>query len=261
MATVLKDFKWIGTRAVRPDGVDKVTGRAQYGADFSLPGTLTGKVLRSPHAHAHIKNIDTSNAEALPGVKAIITGNDFSELPSEWVPAGEVQINFRDLSRSIMARDKVLFEGHPVAAVAATSEKIARQALELIKVEYDILPHVIDVEDAMAPDAPILHKDLFTLGIEPTPTKPSNIAKRVDYNGGNIEKGFKEADIIVERSFTTQPVHQGYIEPHASIASASEDGQSTIWTSTQGQYVVRAYCSEVLKLDISSIRVTPSEIG
>lgn len=261
MATALKDYKWVGTRAIRPDGVDKVTGRAKFGADFSLPGMLTGKVLRSPHAHAKIKSIDLKEAESLPGVKAIVTGADFAELPSEWVPAGEVQINFKDLSRSIMARDKVLFEGHPVAAVAATSDKIARQALELIAVDYEILPHVIDVESAMEANAPILHEDLYTVGIDPTPKKPSNIAKRVDYKTGNIKEGFEQADVIIERNFTTQPVHQGYIEPHATVASTSEDGQSTIWTSTQGQYVVRAYCSEVMQLDISSIRVTPSEIG
>ncbi|MBR72681.1 MAG: oxidoreductase [Rhodospirillaceae bacterium] len=261
MATALKDFKWVGTRAVRPDGVEKVTGRAKFGADFSLPGMLIGKVLRSPHAHAKIKSINIEAARTLNGVKAIITGSDFNELPSEWVPAGEVQINFRDLSRSIMARNKVLFEGHPVAAVAATSEIIAREALALIKVEYEILPHVIDVEAAMSPDAPILHEDLFTAGVEPSPKTASNIAKRVDYSSGNIDDGFKEADVIIEKHFTTQPVHQGYIEPHATVASASEDGQCSIWTSTQGQYVVRAYCSEVLQLDISSIRVTPSEIG
>lgn len=261
MATALKDFKWIGKRPVRPDGVDKVTGRAKFGADFSLPGMLVGKLLRSPHAHAKIVSINTAKAEALPGVKAVITSDDFPELPSEWVPAGELQINFRDLSNSLLARGKVLFEGHPLAGVAATTEAIATEALDLIEVEYEVLPHVIDVEDAMKPDAPILHDDIFTAGVEPTPTTASNVFKRVDYSAGDIENGFAAADVIVEHSFTTQPVHQGYLEPHATVASASQDGQSQIWSSTQGHYVVRAYCAKVLGMDISEIRVTASEIG
>ena len=155
-------FKVIGTRPIRHDGVDKVTGRARYGADISLPGMLHAKVLRSPHAHARIKAIDASAALALPGVKAVITGADFPDVPPELVQVGENFINARNLSMNIMARDKVLYDGHAVAAVAATSPHIAEEAVKLIKVEYEVLPHVQSVLAAMKDDAPILHPDLRT---------------------------------------------------------------------------------------------------
>ena len=170
--------RYVGTRTIRPDGVDKVTGRARFGADFNLPGQLIGRVLRSPHPHARIVSIDTSKAEALPGVKAVITRDDFADQPSEFIPAGEMMMNYKDVVRNVMAREKALYEGHAVAAVAATSAAIARRALKLIDVKYEVLPHVIDVVEAMQPDAPLLHDDLFTVGVEPKPDKPSNIAKR-----------------------------------------------------------------------------------
>ena len=136
-------FKWVGTRAVRPDGVDKVTGRAKFGADLHLPNMLVGKVLRSPYAHARILSIDISAAEKLPGVKAIVTREDFSDLESEFVPAGEMMVNYRDITRNVMAREKVLYEGHALAAVAAVNAIVARQALALIQVDYEVLPHVL----------------------------------------------------------------------------------------------------------------------
>ncbi len=120
-----KKLKWVGTRPLRPDGVDKVTGRAKFGADLYLPGMLTGKVLRSPHPHARIISIDTAKAEALPGVKAVVTRDDFHDMESEFVPAGEMLVNYRDMVRNVMAREKVLYDGHAVAAVAATSTAIA----------------------------------------------------------------------------------------------------------------------------------------
>ena len=254
-------FKWVGKRPIRPDGVDKVTGRANFGADFSLPGMLVGKILRSPHAHARITSVDTAKALALPGVKAVVTSADMPELASEWVPAGEMQLNYRDLSDNVLARGKVLYEGHAVAAVAATSAAVAHAALDLIEVDYAPLPHVIDVVEAMAADAPILHEDMVTEGVTPTPEKPSNIAKRIEFTLGDIDAGFAQADIVVEREFTTQPVHQGYIEPQAVVASASEDGHTNVWCSTQGQFQVRALCAKFLDMDISKLRVTPSEIG
>ena len=254
-------LKWVGTRPIRPDGVDKVTGRAQFGADFVLPGMIVGKVLRSPHAHANIRSINIDKAQALPGVKAVITAADFPELVSEFEQAGEVMLNYRDMSCNVMARKKALYDGHAVAAVAATSAEIADRALALIEVDYEVLPHVIDVVEAMEPDAPLLHDDMFTIGVEPTPDKPSNVAKRVEYTLGDIEAGFAAADVIVEREFTTKAVHQGYIEPHAAVASASEDGQCYIWCTTQGQFTVRAYVAKLLGLEISQLRVTPSEIG
>lgn len=255
------ELKVVGTRPIRPDGVDKVTGRARFGADYNLAGQLVGRVLRSPHPHARILRIDVSQAAKLPGVKAIVTRDDFADQPSEFVPAGEMLINYRDLVRNIMAREKVLYEGHAVAAVAATSASIARQALKLIEVDYEILPHVLDVDEAMQPDAPLLHEDLITGGVDPAPTQPSNVAKRVEFVLGDVEKGFAEADVIIEREFKTKPVHQGYIEPHACLATVAEDGQADLWVTTQGHWVVRAHCAKLLGWDISKLRVTATEIG
>ena len=253
--------KWIGTRPVRPDGVDKVTGRARFGADVHLPNMLVGKVLRSPHAHARLKSIDTSRARSLPGVKAVVTRDDFDDLPSEFVPAGEMLVNYRDIVRNVMAREKVLYEGHPVAAVAAVSERAAKEALDLIEVGYEVLPHVMDVEEAMAPDAPLLHEDMITAGVEPAPETPSNVAKVVEFGHGDVEAGFAEADVVVEREFRTRPVHQGYIEPHSCVASFSEDGQAELWCTTQGHFIVRGHCAKLLGMEVSRLRVTASEIG
>lgn len=254
-------LKWVGTRPIRPDGVDKVTGRAKFGADLHLPGMLTGLVLRSPHPHARIKSLDVSQAIALPGVKSVVTRDDFEDQASEFVPAGEMLINYRDLVRNVMAREKVLYEGHAVAAVAATSRKIAKRALKLIQVDYEVLPHVLDPVEARGPDAPLLDDKMFTAGLEEAPVEPSNTSKRVAFFHGDMSKGFAEADITVERTFRTAPVHQGYIEPHACVASVSEDGEAQLWCTTQGQYIVRGHCAKLLGIDIAKIRVTPSEIG
>ena len=256
-----KEFKWVGKRPLRPDGVDKVTGRAKFGADLYLPGMLVGKVLRSPHPHAHIRGIDTRQAAALPGVKAIVTRDDFREMESEFVPAGEMLVNYRDIARNVMARDKVLYEGHAVAAVAATTTSVAMQALALIEVDYEPLPHVMDVVAAMAPEAPLLHEDMITAGVEPAPERPSNVAKRVEFGFGDVAAGFAQADVVVEHEFETAPVHQGYIEPHACVASVSEDGQAELWCTTQGHFVVRSHCARLLDMEVSKLRVTASEIG
>ncbi len=256
-----RPLKIVGTRPLRPDGVDKVTGRARFGADLRLANMLTGKVLRSPHAHARIRSIDVAKALALPGVKAVVTAADFGDLPSEFIPAGEMMVNFRDVTRNIMAREKVLYEGHSVAAVAAIDERVARQALKLIEVDYEVLPHVMDVDEALAPGAPVLHDTMFTIGVEPRPEKASNLAKRVEFVSGDVEAGFAKADVVIERDFLTRPVHQGYIEPHACVASVSEDGQAELWCTTQGQFIVRSFCAKLLGMDMSSLKVTPSEIG
>jgi CO/xanthine dehydrogenase Mo-binding subunit len=254
-------FTTVGTRPIRPDGVDKVTGRAAFGADFVMPGQLTGRIKRSPHAHARIVSIDARKALALPGVKAVVTGKDFPDLASELVEGGEAASNMRDLALNVMARDKALYDGHAVAAVAATSPAIAEEALDLIEVTYEVLPHVIDVEAAMAEGAPLLHDHIFTEGVEPKPEKPSNIAKRHEFKRGDLAAGFAEADVIVEGRYVTKAVHQGYIEPHACVASMGADGQAQVWCSSQGHFMVRTYCAKVLKLEISDIRVTAAEIG
>ncbi len=257
----VKDYKWVGKRPVRPDGIDKVTGRANFSADFSLPGMLHGLILRSSYAHARILSMDFSKALAIPGVKAIISGTDMPLVAMEDAVIGGQPPNFRDLSANLLARDKVLYEGHAIAAVAATSLQIARQALDAIDIEFEVLPHVIDVQKAMEPDAPLLHENQFTQGIEPRPKIPSNIASRYEQVLGDTAAGFAAAEVTVSEEFTTQPVHQGYIELHSCTAQVSADGQAQIWCSSQGQFMIRAFCAHLLGMNISQIRVTPMEIG
>ncbi|MFP6706611.1 MAG: xanthine dehydrogenase family protein molybdopterin-binding subunit [Alphaproteobacteria bacterium] len=256
-----KQFKWVGTRTIRPDGVDKVTGRAMYGADLTLPGMLEGKVVRSPHAHAKIISIDTSKAAAMDGVKAVVTAADMPLADPTPVASGEAMINLRDLSDNVIAREKVLYEGQTVAAVAATSADIAERAAALIEVEYEVLPHVIDVLEAMKDDAPVLHDYMFTGGVKPKPEKASNVANRVEFSLGDIEAGFAAADVVIEKNFTTEPVHQGYIEPHAVVADMGPDGKVDVFCSSQGHFMVRAFVAGLLKIDMSKIKVTAAEIG
>ncbi len=248
-----RNFKAVGTRPLRPDGVEKVTGRAKFGADLSAPGMLVGRFLRSPHAHARIRSIDTSKAAALPGVKAVVTGDSFD--------ITKVSPGNHDTLANVMARDKALYEGHAVAAVAATSVHIARKALKLIEVDYEVLPHVTDVDEAMAADAPLLHENMFTANLTPAPTKPSNIANYYEFGHGDIETGFAKADVIIERSFKTAATHQGYIEPHACLANMTQDGQGELWCCTQGHFMVRNVCADLMGMEISKLRVTASEIG
>ncbi len=257
----VKDFKWIGTRPVRPDGVDKVTGRAKFGADYAFPGMLVGKVLRSPHAHARIRSIDVSKAEALPGVKATVTSADFPDQDFAYIGPERVAVNFYHVTRNVMAREKALYEGHAVAAVAATDNETAERALELIEVDYEVLPHVIDAWEAAQPGAPLLHEDMITRGVDPVPTEPSNVSKVVRFEVGDMAAGFAAADETVEMDFHTMPVHQGYIEPHACAARYNEDGQAEIWSSSQGHFVVRALTSKLLGVRAADLRVYPAEIG
>ncbi len=257
----VKRFKWIGTRPIRPDGVPKVTGRAQYGADLKLPGMLYGKILRSPHAHARILSVDTSAAEKLPGVKAIMTAADLPQQKFDYIGPERVAQNFWHITRNIMAREKALYEGHAIAAVAATSMSIAEEACALIKVEYEVLPHVIDVDDAMKPGAPLLFEDMITRGVEPAPTAPSNVSKRLEFGIGDVAKGFSEADVVIEHEFKTAAVHQAYIEPHACVAKYEADGQCEIWSSSQGHFAMRALTAQIIGAKISDLRVTPAEIG
>jgi CO/xanthine dehydrogenase Mo-binding subunit len=251
---VRKQFKVIGTRVNRPDGVDKVTGRAKYGADAFAPGQLVGLVLRSPHAHAKIKKIDTSKAEKLAGVKAVITAADLPDHTN-----GDRAM--RDVLENCMARTKALYDGHAVAAVAAVDMHTAKQALKLIKVDYQVLPHVTDVDEALKLDAPLLHNDIFTEGIEPKPTKPSNYIKFAEYGHGDIDAGMKEADVVVSKSYKIEQAHQGYIEPHSCLANVSPDGTAELWVCTQGHFVYRNQCAILLGMDANKLRVTASEIG
>ena len=261
MNDVVSRYKWVGTRPIRPDGVPKVTGRAMYAADLAMPGQLVGKILRSPHAHARIRSIDTAKAAALPGVKAVMTAKDFPEQKFEYIGPERVAVNFWHVTRNIMAREKVLYEGHAVAAVAAIDTATAEHALSLIAVDYEVLPHVIDVDEAMKPDAPLLFEDMITRGVEPAPDKPSNVSKRLEFNTGDLDAGWSQADVIVEHEFKTAAVHQGYIEPHACVVRVDPDGQTDVWSSSQGHFVVRALTAKILNKSVGDVRCSPAEIG
>ncbi len=248
-----REFSAVGTRPLRPDGIDKVTGRARYGADFNMPGQLHGCILRSPHAHASIKNIDTSKAEKLKGVKAVVTRKDFK--------AKDVDPSLLTVLDNCMAGKTAFYDGHAVAAVAAIDARTAKKALQLIKVEYKVLKHVTDVDEAVKPKAPLINKKCFTKGVDPVPAKASNIAAVSEFGHGDVEQGFSEADIIIERNYKTGQAHQGYIEPHACVASYSPDGSADMWVCTQGHFDFRAQCAGILGMDASKLRVTSSEIG
>ena len=256
------EYAVVGKRPVRPDGVDKVTGRAQYGADLNLTGLLHGRVLRSPHAHARIRSIDTGQAAALPGVRAVVTAADLPFASLSKAELGSDYNRFKFLSDNFLASDKALYRGHAVAAVAADNAHIAEAALALIAVDYEVLEPVIDVRAAMQADAPLLHDDLLrTAAMGEVSAKPSNVAAHMKFEKGNTAAGFARADVIVEREFTTASVHQGYIEPHNATAHWRADGQINIWCSTQGAFVVRANTADALRVDVSNVRVTPMEIG
>ena len=243
------DYKVIGTRPVRHDGADKVTGRAIYGADFDAAGLLHGKILRSPHAHAKIVSIDTSKAEKLDGVKAVVTSKDFPEVGNQW------------LKDNILASDKVLYVGQAIVGVAASNPHVAESALSLIDVEYEVLTPVLTTQEAMAPNASILHESLTTEELGEDTGVVSNVASHTQHVKGDISKGFAEADVVVEREYNTKTVHQGYIEPHNATALWSPDGRLHVWCSTQGSFVVRDSLAELLDMPVSMVRVTPTEIG
>ena len=261
------DFRVVGTRPIRHDGVDKVTGRARYGADIDMPGLIHGKVLRSPHPHARIRSIDTSKAEALPGVRAVVTATDFPILEDQPINYAEIRGSARMLAENVMARKKALYAGHAVAAVAADSPHEAEEALAHIEVDYELLPTVLTLDEALKDDAPLLHEGLTTRSIsaflakDGDTGKPSNISFHIQFKDGDLDAGFAEADIVIEREYTTQSVHQGYIEPHASTAWWAPDGQITVWTSTQGAFSIRSETALILGLPEGRVKVIPMEIG
>ena len=266
--TAKKRYNVVGTRPARHDGYDKVTGAARFGADLNLPGMLHGKILRSPHAHARILSIDTSKAEALPGVMAVATAQDFPivrQRPD--IDFENAQSNPRIIAENILADRKVLYRGHAVAAVAATNPHVAEEALSLIEVDYEVLPVVLDLHDALKDDAPLLHDDMTTrfrverFGPGDDTGERSNIAGHLQHKLGDVEQGFAEADVIIEREYETQTVHQGYIEPHVATSQWSTDGRLTVWTSTQGAFAVRSTTASILTMPESMVKVIPMEIG
>ncbi|MCH8223474.1 MAG: xanthine dehydrogenase family protein molybdopterin-binding subunit [Chloroflexi bacterium] len=252
----------IGKSLPNTEGVNKVTGVARFGADIHHPGMLHGIVVRSPHAHARIRGIDTSRAEAVKGVHAVITGADFPQLKlGDTVKMGVLSLDIYRISKLAMARDKALFHGHPVAAVAAATPEIAAEAAALVEVDYEVLPHVIDEVESMSPGAPVLHEDLFTAGLDVKPDVASNVSLKLEMGRGDIAKGEAEADVVVERSFKTQTVHQGYIEPEAESAWLKADGTLTVWADTQGPFGQRAQLAKIVGLPEPAITVIPMEVG
>ncbi|MEE2752507.1 MAG: xanthine dehydrogenase family protein molybdopterin-binding subunit, partial [Candidatus Latescibacterota bacterium] len=255
------EYKVVGTRPIRHDGADKVTGRAIYGADVTMSGLLYGCVLRSPHGHARIKSINTSKAAAHPGVKSVITVDDF-EMPEDKIKElGEGAANLRHLRANILADGKVLYHGHAVAAIAAVDTNTAEEALDLIEVEYEVLEAVLDAPRAMEKDAPLILEDQTTESLGEKTDEKSNVSTHFQHKLGDSSKAFESADIVIEREFNTATVHQGYIEPHNGTAHWKSDGHVTIWCSTQGSFPVREQVSQLLMLPVSRVKVIPTEIG
>ena len=255
----------VGTTPIRHDGVDKVTGRARYGADIHAAGLLHGKVLRSPHAHARVRSIDTARAEELPGLRAVATSADFPivrQREMDLADGGD-----RLIAENSLAHRKVLYQGHAVAAVAATSPHIAEEAARLIDVDYEVLPTVLTVHDALRDGAPVLHEGLTTRFTVDRASKGDdtgvrgNVASHIQLKRGDVKQGFADAELIVERELSTEAVHQGYIEPFACMVDWSVDGQMTIWTSTQGYFAVRSTTAAIVGIPESAVKVVPMEVG
>ena len=270
MVLSTQEFDVVGTRPIRHDGPDKVMGRARYAADIHLTGMLHGKILRSPHPHARIRGIDARRALALPGVLAVVTAADFPEVSAEAADLAEgANVNYGFYSRNVMAREKALYRGHAIAAIAAASPHLAEEALALIDVDYEVLPAVLNAEEALQPDAPLLHERLVTMdspamrpgGWGDRSEPVTNLANRFEFRLGDLEAGFAAADAVAEREFHTRPVHQGYIEPHAATAQWNTDDTVTIWCSSQGHFALRDHTSTILGMPVSKVKIIPMEIG
>ncbi len=250
-------YSVVGKRIPRIDALSKVTGTAIYSGDVTLPDMLYGKVCRSPHAHAIIRRLDVTKAQALEGVMAVITASD--------VPGYKNRSPLLLVEMPHLAQEKVVYAAQPVAVVAATSIEIAEKAVGLIEVEYEELPPVLDVLESMKPETPPIYPDLYTNFIARPPTdkdsKPSNIAYHISVNRGDLEAGFREADLIIENTFRTQPIHHGYLEPFAAVAKADVNGKVTIWTQTQGVFTARQMIAEFLGLPPTQVKLVPVEIG
>ncbi|HJS02674.1 MAG TPA: molybdopterin cofactor-binding domain-containing protein, partial [Variovorax sp.] len=230
----------LGRSVPQVNARSKVLGRAQYAGDIKLAGMLHGKVLRSPHPHARIVRIDATQALALPGVKAVVTGADGPQVP--W--------GVHHKERLTLARDVVRFAGEEVAAVAATSEEIARDALDLIEIEYEELPAILTPEQALQAQAPLVH-----------PGRDANIAHQIRFERGDVDAAFARAHLVHEATYTTHSQYPGYMEPMASVASIDADGRLQVWTSTQSAFLVRARLAAVLELPVSRVRVIQATTG
>ena len=245
-----KQYKWVGTRPIRHDGYDKVVGKARFAADLDLPGQLHAAYVRSPHAHARITAIDTSAAEAMPGVKAVVTGDDF--------PMLDITDPNYDVSVNVLARGTALYNGHAIAAVAANTKAEAVAAAAAVEVTYDVLPSILTIEASMADGADLANEENTQKFVGGDPT---NISTHTPLERGDVDEAMAAADVVVEREFDCAHVHQGYIEPHACVVDTGADGRASVWASSQGHFMVRAITAAVLGWETSRIKVTPAEIG
>ena len=249
VASTAKD-QWVGTRPIRHDGYDKVVGKARFAADLDLPGQLHAAFVRSPHARARILAIDTRVAEAMPGVKAVVTGDDF--------PMLDITDANHDVSVNVMARGTALYNGHAVAAVAATTKAEAVAAAAAVDVDYEVLPAILSIDASMAEGADLANEQNTQKFVGGDPT---NISTHTPLERGDVDEAMRSADIVIERAFDCAHVHQGYIEPHACVVDTGADGKASIWASSQGHFMVRAITAAVLGWETSRIKVTPAEIG
>ena len=253
MGRAMAEHTVIGKRPPRIDALDKATGAALFSADIVLPNMLHGKVLRSPLPHGRITRLDTSKAQALPGVMAVITSAD--------VPAFQNDDEILMPMVPTLAKKRVVFAGQPVAAVAAKSREVAAEAIGLIEVEYEVLPFVIDVLEAMKPDAPLVYPSLQSGSGPGKKGASGNLFFSAENARGDAEAGFREADVVLENTFRTQTVHQGFMEPRAAVADVGRDGKITVWTDNQGIFKVRELVAKFLNLPLNRIKVKPVEVG
>ncbi|MBI4212750.1 MAG: xanthine dehydrogenase family protein molybdopterin-binding subunit [Chloroflexi bacterium] len=250
--TATTELHAIGQPILKQDAYLKATGNAAYAGDVRLPGTLEARVLRSPHPHARIVSIDVSAAEALPGVYAVVAGKD--------VPPIRIGRFIKD--RHALAREKVIYVGEPVAAVAAANEEIAEQAIQLIQVEYELLPAVFDPERALAPDAPILHPDLAQYIDPGTSKRQGNMRNQVVHEVGNVEEAFNEPGLLTyEAVYRTPRQYQGFTEPHAAIAQVDGTGRITVWAATKAPFGERQSVADTLGEPVSRIRMISPVVG
>jgi CO/xanthine dehydrogenase Mo-binding subunit len=252
----------VGQRLPRVDARERVIGAARYPADIALPGMVHARHLRSPHAHARIRRIDTSRASALRGVLAVVTAADFVDVPiGASIPMGETGYDMWMVAQINMARHRVYWVGQPVAAVAAVDPHVAEAALALIEVDYEPLPAVLDIGSAIAPDAPVLHEHVFTKGVEPRPRMPSNVCSRTVIARGDAQAALAGAAATARIGVRVDTAHQGYLEPQAVVAEVDANGFATVWASTQGQFTAELMIAAMLGLPMSRLKVVPLEIG
>ena len=255
-------LKVVGKRLARVDAKERVTGQAIYPADLSLPGMVHAKILRSPLAHARIRGIDTTRAQAMKGVLAVVTAADFPAVPvGSTIPMGETGYDMWMVAAINMARDKVHWIGQPVAAVAAIDVHTAAAALALIDIEYEPLEPVLGIFAAMASEAPVLHEHVFTKGVEPRPRAPSNVCSRVVISRGDASAALADAHASARVRVTVDTAHQGYLEPQVAVAQVDANGFATVWASTQGQFTAELMIARMLGLPASKLKVVPLEIG